>query len=883
MNIAKIEENVQKLITKFSEKEFIYSLLLAYGQPKSAITRLKQGTYNLSKEEDEVLWKKKIFFKIVKNGDLYNLIDEAKKDSFIKRQDPRFLILTDFQTLLAVDTKTNAALDIEFNKLEKYFDFFLPLGGLEKVSSQIENPADIKAAEKMAKLYDQIRADNSDLSKETIHELNVFLSRLLFCFFAEDTEIFEKGAFTSSIASHSNPDGSDLNSYLDRLFTVMNSKERSEYPPYLQKFPYVNGGLLAGQVKAPKFTTKSRRLLLECGELSWSEINPDIFGSMIQAVVNREDRNNMGMHYTSVPNIMKVIKPLFLDELYDEFEKAKDSHNKLEKLLQRIYRLSIFDPACGSGNFLIIAYKEIRKLEIEIFKAISLLKSQTTFQFSSVALNQFFGIEIDDFAHEIALLSLWLAEHQMNLLFKDTFGKVTPALPLKAGGSIACGNAALMVWENICPASKEREIIVLGNPPYKGSSLQTAKQKEDMASVFQDTDAFKNLDYISIWFKKGASFIKSKKAKLGFVSTNSICQGQQVELMWPEILNSDLEIAFAHRAFKWTNSAKGKAGVTCVIVGLRNLSSQKKLIYTESTIHFASNINPYLVAGKNIFVNKRSSPLSGLPEMTRGSSPVDDGNLILSKLEKDELIASYPETLPFIKRLLGSEEFLNGLERWCLWITDENLSLVESIPPIKKRIEAVATFRLKSKKTATRELADSAHKFGEIRYRNSNAVVIPRVTSERRKYLPIGFLDGNTVITDLASAVYDAEPFIFAVLSSKMHYVWVKAVAGQLETRIRYSSLLCYNNFPFAQIDNKQKEILSTHVFNILSEREKHADKTIADLYDPNEMPLGLLEAHQKLDLAVERIYRSKPFSSDDERLDYLFKQYEELVGEKDA
>jgi hypothetical protein len=469
MNLAQIETNLQKLVKTISKKNFLYDLLLAYGHPKASIKRLQIGGLNLSKEEGEVLWKKNVFFKSVKSEDLGTLLETLKTDSRIVRHEPRFILLTNFTTLLAFDRKTIETLEIPIEEIVRHFDFFLPWAGMEKAQHQNENPADVKAAEKMAKLYDELKKDNPTKTPEQVHGLNVFLSRLLFCFFAEDTRIFEPSQFTNAISSHTQIDGSDLHTYLDKLFEVMNTQKRGKLPTYLDGFPYVNGGLFRDVYKAPRFTKKSRTTIIECGELDWSAINPDIFGSMIQAVVTPEHRGGLGMHYTSVPNIMKVIEPLFLTELYEEFELAKGNIKKLNALLHRIWNIKIFDPACGSGNFLIIAYRELRKLEMEIFKELR-KKSVDYFGFSQIRLSNFYGIELDDFAHEVAILSLWLAEHQMNQLFLSEFGNVKPALPLTSTGNIVQGNACRLDWEVVCPKGKEDEIYILGNPPYLGYS-----------------------------------------------------------------------------------------------------------------------------------------------------------------------------------------------------------------------------------------------------------------------------------------------------------------------------------------------------------------------------------------------------------------------------
>ena len=596
MNIVQIEENIKQIINKIiqnelNQQDFIYELLLAYGHRSQSVWRVRSGERNLAEDkENSVFWKRQLYFKIARQQDLHVLIDEMKKEKRTETNKIRFLIVTDFKTLLAVDTKTQDTLDVPFGDLAKKFDFFLPWAGMEKAVYQGENPADVKAAEKLAKLFDEIKADNfneDDLNnKENLHHLNIFLSRLLFCYFAEDTEIFKDKQFTSAI-SKSNEDGSDLSALIGRLFKVLNQSaedREADLPDYLADFPYVNGGLFKDDIQVPKFTRKSRRILIECGaELDWSDINPDIFGSMFQAVVHTEQRSTMGQHYTSVPNIMKVIEPLFLNDLYEELEKNQDSINKLLKLQQRLGQLKIFDPACGSGNFLIIAYKELRKFEMELLKRIQELELEKTGQFSKpfsvIQVSQFYGIEIDDFAHEVAILSLWLTEHQMNIVFKDEFGESKALLPLRDSGNIVQGNSLQINWKSVCN-NADSEIYILSNPPYMGFKMQDQKQKKDMERIFNEVSNYKFLDYIACWFMLASDYI-NENCKVGFVSTNSICQGVQVELLWPEIYKRSVDICFAHQSFKWSNNARSNAGVTCVIIGLQH----KDAIKTKTLIN----------------------------------------------------------------------------------------------------------------------------------------------------------------------------------------------------------------------------------------------------------------------------------------------------------
>ncbi|CAM4342297.1 N-6 DNA methylase [Paenibacillus alkaliterrae] len=881
MNIAEIENNVQNIIKTFNNDTFIFDLLLAYGNPKASITRLQKGNLNLSKKEGEIAWKKKLLFKETSSDiDLHDTIDSLRNVPKALTHDPRFIIVTDYKTILAVDTKTGDTLDIEIKNIGKRFDFFLPWAGLEKAQLQIENPADVKAAERMAKLYDEIKKDNPTKTETEVHSLNVFLARLLFCFFAEDTGIFEEGLFTKSIASHTQTDGSDLNRYLDNLFNFLdtNEKERINLPTYLEEFPYVNGGLFNDKHKELIFTKRSRQAIIESGELDWSAINPDIFGSMIQAVIKPEYRSSLGMHYTSVPNILKVIKPLFLDELYEDFYSSYESETKLKNIHVRLTKMKIFDPACGSGNFLIIAYKELRKLEMEIFKRLNNISKQQNIYFPEISLSQFYGIEIDDFAHEIAILSLWLAEHQMNVEFYKEFGRTKPTLPLQNSGNIFRGNATRLNWEEFCPKEKETEVFILGNPPYLGFNERGKEQKNDMDFALGKINGIQRLDYIGCWFVKASDYIKQSTAKYAFVSTNSISQGEQVSLLWPYVFSNGLEIFFAYQSFKWTNNAKGKAAVICVIVGVQNKCDTLKKIFSSDSIKTVKNINPYLFEGDSIVMHQRTSPISSFPEMILGSSGIDGGNLMLSPIDKEKLTAESINSAKFIKPFIGGKDFLSGIERYCLWIDDSDLSDALKIQGISDRIESCRKYRETAGRDA-RKAASVPHRFFYRKYKNEDAIILPMTSSERREYLTVGFYEGNTVFSNGVFVIYGAEAYMFGILSSKMHMVWANITSGRLKSDLRYSVNLTYNTFPFPKISNNQKNEINNALFSVLEEREKHSEKTIATLYDPEKMPEGLSQAHKQLDFVVERCYRSKPFESDEERLEYLFELYEQMTS----
>lgn len=886
MKKTEIQEKLKYIAQNIDEQNFIYDFLLSFGLSKTTITRLKKGDYNLSKKEGELFYKGKLFFKIEKSEDLLHTIDELSKDEKIARQKPRFLFVTDFEKGVAIDTKKslNKVFDLkDLGELEQV-DFFLPLSGAEIYRVSNNNKADRDAAYKLGELYDLLVKENPEWVEKGSHHLNLFLSRLLFCFFAEDTGIFEtKNIFTEAMVNNTKADGSDMHEFLDALFTKLDSNpsQKITFPDYLSGFPYVNGGLFRDTIECPKFSKKARQMLIDAGELEWADINPDIFGSMIQAVADPEERNNLGMHYTSVINILKLIKPLFLDELYEEFEKNKDNARELNKLLVRISKIKFFDPACGSGNFLIITYKELRNLEIQIIKQLLDLGENRLF-FTEISLTQFYGIEIKDFAHEMAILSLWLAEHQMNQVFETElldFGQSKPILPLKEAGNIVAGNAARMDWETICPKKENDEIYIIGNPPYLGSSMQDKIQKSDMSFVFNSFNDFKNLDYVSIWFYKAAKYIEGINAQLAFVSTNSICQGEQVALLWPKVLLSNIEIGFAYQSFKWTNNARGNAGVTVIIIGLRNKSTQLKLLFTKSIAKEVSNINSYLIDSKNIYFTRNSKPINGFPELVRGSMPTDGGNFELSTEEKDKLLNEYPLSKKFIKKYISGGDFIKGIHRYCLWIEDRDVAFARTIPLINNKLDKITEFRLESIAPTTVEYAKYPNRFRQISYKETEAIVVPLTSSDSRKYIPFGFVTSDYVVTNSAGVIYDAQPWLFGVLHSRMHMVWVDAVGGKLKTDYRYSTNLCYNNFPFPTLSDKQKETITQYVFSVLDERAKFPEKTMAWLYNPETMPKGLKQAHHELDLAIERIYRLAPFNSDEERLAFLFKMYEEMTN----
>lgn len=896
INLVTLQENLENLSQNFSKESFIFDLLSVYELPKSTISLLAKSPARLSRKENQIILKNKVLFHITTlEEDEHVAIDALQKDKNSYKFNPRFIIVTDFVTFLAIDTKTKETLDIQIGDLGKHYAFFLPWCGMEKSQHVNENPADIRAAYKMDKLYQAIVSDDPEYYKNNSHDLNIFLSRLLFCFFAEDTGIFPKtGMFTNSVNSHTHENGDEMDTYFSTLFDVLNTKDtdRSKFASHFLEFPYVNGGLFESRIKLPTFTTNTRKLIIECGRLNWDSINPDIFGSMIQAVVHPGQRENLGMHYTSVPNIMKVIEPLFLNDLYEELENSKNDIKKLTKLRERVSKIKIFDPACGSGNFLIISYKELCRLEIEIIRLLGLQNSFASQEgwnstLSGITLNNFFGIEIDDFAHEIAKLSLYLAQHQINVKFEEEFGKLKPTLPLKESGKIVCGNATRLDWNEICPRadkiSGENEIYVIGNPPYLGQRNQEQEHKDDLAFVFSDDKSgkYKKMDYVCCWFMKGTEYISGTKLRLAYVSTNSVTQGVQIEQLWPRLFSKGVEIKYAFRPFKWKNSAKDVAGVFVVVISLANITNNiKKYIYDGSLRIPAKNINPYLIDGDSIIVEKAKAPLNGFHKMLGGCQPREGGYLMLSNTEKNELIEKDSRVEKFILPMIGSIEFLNRTPKWCIWIEDNSLEEAQNIPLLKDRIEKVKKHRINGN-SVERTFANVPWKFVTTKRPKKNQIIIPAVTTSAREYIPIGFFDRSIIVNSRAYCLFDSDLYYFSILSSAMHNIWVKAVSGRLGDAINYSSNICYNTFPFPELTEKQKNSLTTHVYNILEEREKYPEKTMAELYDSDKMSDGLREAHKYLDQAIDQIYRSKPFESDEDRLAHLFKLYEEMITRK--
>ena len=914
LDIVSIEDKTKELLENLDESGFFYDFLGLYDFPKATLTRLRKNNGN------EV--KNKALFEVIGQGQsVVAKVAEMEKVLSSKKSKPRILIATDFEELAAKDIQTADTLNISLKDLPAYVDFFLPWNGVEKVDYAKENPADIKAAARFTRLYDELRQINqfSDQTTEE-KEFNLFLIRLLFLLFAEDTEIMPKGIFTNAIKTRSAEDGSDLDNLINKIFASLDVANRSSQEKWLQEFPYVNGKLFTKAHTALVFDRKTRKLIIEAGELlNWNEINPDILGAMIQTVASKEQRSVSGMHYTSVENIMKVIKPLFLDDLTASYQNLVDKINEnedkditdktrrekrntfireLESLLDRISNIKFLDPACGSGNFLIITYKEIRRLEVKILKSLRELRQDGTIDFfetSKISLNQFYGIELDDFAHEVARLSLWIAEYQMNLEAENEINLKSAFLPLRDAGNITQGNALRLDWNEILPHQSEDEIYLIGNPPYIGAKLQNKEQKEDLKHTIGEKLKYKKMDYIAGWFFKGVDFINSANSKLAFVTTNSIFQGEQVGFVWKPLLEKSI-IEFAYTSFKWGNSAANNAGVTVSIVGLAtsaNVNELRKLFDEELGQQLVDNINPYLTYGPNVIVETTNKAISDIPQMLFGNQPRDGGNLILDNVEEyNEIVSDYPELIPFIKKYMGSSEFINGKMRYCLWMNEKEYQKVSYIQFLSDKVDAVKKLRLTSTSKSTVYTADFPYSFAvrggyDEAYAAFKAsgedeflqILVPRVSSENREYVPMGFVGEDTIISDSAMAVYNAPIWLLGLLESRMHMVWLRAVGGRLETRYRYSAGLVYNTFPVPELSTRRKNMIEEQVFEILDLREELGG-TLAELYHKETMPESLREAHKKLDEIVERAYKDTPFNSDEERLSHLLKRYKEMTHE---
>lgn len=917
MNAVEIEEAVSLLAEQpYEADSFPYAFLEAFGNKATTIKRLKSGTTNKS-DMSGVLQRGNIHIKTCDEGEVTTTLDALRASAATAAQKAKFTLATDGIEFQAEDLEGGETVACAFSDFANHFGFFLELAGISTVRAIKENSFDIKATSRLNKLYIELLQDNPEwATAERRHDLNHFLARLIFCFFAEDTDIFRgDDLFTATVEQMSARDSSNTHEIIAELFRSMDTKpelrQQEKIRSWADGFPYVNGELFrvvdpdAGPA-VPHFSKMARTYLIHVGKLDWTKINPDIFGSMIQAVADDEERGSLGMHYTSVPNILKVLNPLFLDELREKLEEAGDNARKLLNLRNRMAHIRVFDPACGSGNFLVIAYKEMRAIEAAINQRRSENDRRT-----DIDVRNFRGIELRDFSAEIARLALIIAEYQCDVTYRGQKEALAEFLPLDRANWITCGNALRLDWLSVCPPEgtkvKHRaddlfktpldqaeiefrnqggETYICGNPPYLGSTWQSAEQKSDLKHIFEGkTKSWKSLDYVAGWFMKAAEYGSHTPTSSAFVSTNSICQGQQVPILWPVIFETDHEIHFAHTSFKWANLASHNAGVTVAIIGIANQPLPEKRIFSldaegQTISRSVPYINAYLIGGADVVVTKSAKALSEVAEgMTKGNQPTDGGHLLLDQIDLESLNLSESQNKKFIRPFLGSAEFIRGVQRYCLWIPDELLSEAEAIPSIQKRIEGVRQIRIASRKVATQKDARTSHRFGEVRQRgDETTIIVPSVSSESREYLPCGYLPAGSIVSNLAFALYDAPLWNMALIASKLHLVWIGTVCGKLKTDYRYSNTLGWNTFPVPSLTENDKTALTRCAEDILLAREAHFPATIADLYKPDSMPADLRAAHQCNDETLERIYIGRRFKNDTERLEKLFDLYTKMA-----
>lgn len=918
MNAVEIEEAVSALVTApFDAAEFPFQLLAAFGNKETTVKRLRGGA-NASDVPHGVLQRNNIHLATCAPGEVGATLTALRESPKTGSAKVKFVLATDGAEIEAEEIATGEALACAYGDLDKHFGFLLPLAGISTVREIKNNPIDIKATGRLNKLYIELLKTNPDWESEARrHELNQFMARLIFCFFAEDTGIFLPDLFTACIRQFTDAQSTNTHEVIAELFRVMDTRpeqrEGKDFHAFAEQFPYVNGGLFTETIDCPRFSRIARAYLLRAGELDWKEINPDIFGSMIQAVADDDERGSLGMHYTSVPNILKVLNPLFLDDLREQLAAAGDNARKLKNLRRRIANIRVFDPACGSGNFLVIAYIRMREIEWEIIQRLGDLNSQT-----EIRLENFYGIEIKSFPVEIAKLSLLIAEFQCNVRFYGEQVAWMNVLPLHRTGQIHVGNALRMDWFEVCPSStkevKEQwdlggptgefalepnnlcksnlpETYICGNPPYVGSARQSSNQKADVEFVFAShTKTWRSLDYVACWFKKAADFSAVGKASFAFVSTKSVCQGEQVPILWPLIYANALDIQFAYMSFKWANLASQNAGVTVVIVGIGTDDDgvQKRLFAVDDThiqmVRRVNAINAYLIPSSRIIVNPTLERNDDRGFMIRGNMPTDGGNLLLDAEQRKSILLDAPQVGKLLRPFVGAQELINAQQRYCVWIDDANLDLANSCTEIVNRIEGVRKMRLESSAASTREYAAWPHKFRQIQGLASKTnIVVPRVSSENRDYLPAALYRSDTIPGDRNFVICDAPLWNMALIVSRLHWVWIGAVCVRMRTDFSYSNTLGWNTFPVPTLTNSNKADLTRCAENILVARENHFPATIADLYDPDNMPGDLRRAHEENDETLERIYIGRRFKNDTERLEKLFDMYSKMIEAEKA
>ena len=912
MNAVEIEAAVSALaLQPFDGAEFPFAFLAAFGNKETTLKRLRKGESNASDVAGGVLQRSNIHIAVCERGAVGVTLKALRESPKTGAAKAKFILATDGETLEAEDVGSGETIASDYTDFASHFGFFLPLAGISTIKEIKDNPIDVRATGRLNKLYVELLKDNPDWAAEARrHDMNHLMARLIFCFFAEDTDIFNgSGLFTNTIDQMSERDGSNTHDVIATLFRTMDIKTAdraaAKLPAWADQFPYVNGDLFSGSTEVPRFSRIARSYLLRAGELSWREINPDIFGSMIQAVADDEERGALGMHYTSVPNILKVLNPLFLDDLREQLKAAADNARALLNLRRRMSKIRVFDPACGSGNFLVIAYKEMRKIEAQI----NMRRGEQGLR-TEIPHTNFRGIELRDFAAEIARLALVIAEYQCDVLHRGPLAAKAEFLPLDAMNWITRGNAMEVDWLGVCPPTgnvvklvsddlfrtpldqtaidfenEGGETYICGNPPYVGFTWQSDEQKSDLKALFDGrSGSWKSLDYVAGWFMKAADYASRTTAAAAFVATNSICQGQQVPILWPLILKTGHEIAFAYTSFKWSNLASNNAGVTVVIVGISNRSGSSRSLYSIAedgalTVRETNIINAYLVPGIDAIVSPLAKPSDDRGVMVWGNKPTDGGNLSLTTEERSVILASNPNADWFIKRFIGAEEFIQGKQRFCIWIGDIDLEQAKQTPELSRRILAVAKMRSESKAAETRRAAAFPHRFRQIQAVARNySLVIAGVSSEQREFLPIGLADSKTIIGHKNFALYDVPLWNMALIASRLHWVWIGTVCVRLEMRFSYSNTMGWNTFPLPTLTEQNKIDLSRCAEEILLARETHFPATIADLYDSDSMPENLRRAHEHNDEVLERIFIGRRFRNDTERLEKLFELYTKMT-----
>lgn len=916
MNPVEIEEAVSQLAAEpFDRAEFPFQFLTAFGNKNTTIDRLRKGNTNQSDLPGGVLQRNNIHIATCDPGAVEATLSALRESPRTASNKAKFIVATDGASFQAEDLTGGGTVACDYADFHEHFGFFLPLAGITTVEQIRESSFDIKATGRLNRLYVELLKDNPDWAKaERRPDMNHFMARLIFCFFAEDTDIFHPSyRFTATVEKMSAGDAGNTHAVIEELFRAMNTKiadrQKEGIARWADGFPYVNGQLFSGSIEVPRFSKIARSYLIHIGNLDWTKINPDIFGSMIQAVADDEERGALGMHYTSVPNILKVLNPLFLDDLRAKLDEAGDSGRKLLNLRNRIARIRVFDPACGSGNFLVIAYKEMRAIEAEINKRRGEPDRRT-----EIPLTNFRGIELRDFPAEIARLALIIAEYQCDVLYRGQKEALAEFLPLNSDNWITCGNALLLDWLSICPPTgtgvKMRgddlfetpldqseidfenaggETYICGNPPYKGTKNQTQAEKDDLRVAFRGlVERTGSLDYVAGWFAKAATYARETPCSFAFVATNSICQGGQVPVLWPALFELGLEINFGYQSFKWRNLASHNAVVTVIIVGMASASSSRKRLFFlddqgNELEALAETIGPYLIPNTQVVVEGLTQPAFGKQPMSLGNAPYDGGHLIVDKQDIEGLGLDLGEQEKWLKPLVGSSEVIKGNHRFAIWIDDGNRQEALSIPAIRGRIENVRQMRLSSSDAGTRAMADRPHQFREMKAPRQSVMVVPIRSSENREYLPIDLFNARWRTTNLAYAIYDPETYNLAIIASRLHLVWIGAVCGRMKTDFSYSNKMGWHTFPLPKLTEQNKADLTRCAENILLAREAHFPATIADLYDPEAMPADLRRAHDENDEVLERIYIGRRFRNDTERLEKLFELYTKMTGKKAA